>query len=36
MVMRGEEFKRTYFWLDKVDSFLNISIGLLVALFLVL
>lgn len=36
MVIRGEEFKMTYFWLDKVDSFLNISIGLLVALFLVL
>lgn len=36
MVIRGIEFKKTYFWLDKVDSFLNISLGLLVALFLVL
>ena len=31
-----EEFKKTYFWIDKVDSFVNVVLGLLVALILVL
>lgn len=36
MVIRGVEFKKTYFWLDKVDSLVNVVLGLLVALILVL
>ena len=36
MVIRGVEFKKSYFWLDKADAFVNVVLGLLVALFLVL
>lgn len=36
MVIRGVEFKKSYFWLDKADSFVNVVLGLLVAISLVL
>ena len=36
MVVRGTELKKTYFWLDKADSFVNVILGLLVAISLVL
>lgn len=36
MVIRGAEFKKSYFWLDKADSFVNVVLGLLVAISLVL
>ena len=36
MVVRGTELKKTYFWLGKADSFVNVVLGLLVAISLVL
>ena len=36
MIFRGTELKKTYFWLDKADSFVTVVLGLLVAISLVL
>lgn len=36
MVVRGGEFKKTFYWIDKVDSLLNMLFGFAIALVLVL
>ena len=36
MVVRGGNFKKTFYWIDKVDSLLNVLFGFAIALVLVL